>query len=71
MLGDISNYNYPDNYAKENEKIVRDFSVEEIKKMSNKYLDPNKMIYLIVGDAKTQMKKLEKLGFGTPILLNK
>lgn len=71
MLGDISNYNYPDDYAKQNEKIVRDFTVEEIKKISNKYLDTNKMIYLIVGDAKTQMKKLEQLGFGTPILLNK
>jgi zinc protease len=71
MLSNISNYNYPDDYAKRNGKIVKDFSIEEIKKMSNLYLDPNKMIYLIVGDAKTQLKKLEQLGFGPPVLLNK
>ncbi|ALM07405.1 peptidase M16 [Sediminicola sp. YIK13] len=71
MLSNISNYNYPDNYAKQNEKIVKDFTLEEIKKMSNLYLDPNKMIYLIVGDAKTQLKKLDQLGFGSAILLNK
>jgi len=29
------------------------------------------MIYLIVGDAETQLDKLENLGFGKPILLNK
>jgi zinc protease len=71
MLSDISNYNYPIDYAKLNEKIVKDFTVEEIKNMASSYLDPNKMIYLIVGDAKTQLKKLEQLGFGAPVLLNK
>ena len=28
------------------------------------------MIYLVVGDAKTQLDKLEQLGFGKPVLLN-
>ena len=28
------------------------------------------MNYLVVGDAATQMEKLEVLGFGKPILLN-
>ena len=28
------------------------------------------MNYMVVGDAKTQMDKLEGLGFGKPILLN-
>ena len=45
-------------------------TVEEVKKLSKKYLDPNKMIYLFVGDAETQLNKLEQLGFGKPILLN-
>jgi zinc protease len=29
------------------------------------------MIYLVVGDAETQLNKLEQIGFGEPILLNK
>ena len=70
MLINISNFGYPDDYVTKRETIVNDMTVDEIKKLSNTYLDPNKMIYLVVGDAKTQLKKLEKLGFGTPILLN-
>ncbi|TDE02337.1 M16 family metallopeptidase [Flavobacterium hiemivividum] len=71
MLYDISNYNFPDDYAKQRENIVKNISIDDIKKLSEKYLNANKMIYLIVGDAETQLKKLEQIGFGTPILLNK
>ena len=46
-------------------------TVNQIKALSQKYLDPNKMFWLIVGDAKTQLPRLKELGFGEPILLNK
>ena len=71
MLYDISNYNYADDYAKQQETIVKKITLDELKKLSEKYLNANKMIYLVVGDAETQLKKLEQIGFGAPILLNK
>jgi len=70
MLSNIGEFDMPYDYAKQREKIVYDISIDDIKDLSQKYLDPNKMIYLIVGDAQTQMSKLEQLGFGTPVLLN-
>ena len=70
MLSNISELNLPVDYAKQREIAVRNMTVEDIKALSTKYLDPNKMIYLVVGDAKTQLKKLEQLGYGTPVLLN-
>ena len=70
MLSNISNYNLPDDYAKQREAIVKAMTVEDIKQLADKYLDVNKMNYMVVGDAKTQMDKLEALGFGKPILLN-
>ncbi|WP_144892844.1 M16 family metallopeptidase [Flavobacterium tiangeerense] len=70
MLYDISNYNYTDDYAKKQENIVKNITIDDIKTLAKKYLDPNKMIYLIVGDAETQLKKLEQLGFGAPKLIN-
>lgn len=70
MLYDISNYNYPNDYAKKQEDIVKNTSISDIKRLSEKYLNADKMIYLIVGDAATQLKKLEEIGFGKPILLN-
>jgi zinc protease len=71
MLYDISNYNYADDYAKQQENIVKNSTVDSIKKLSENYLNPDKMIYLVVGDAETQFKKLSQIGFGEPILLNK
>ena len=71
MLYDIGNYNYADDYAKQQETIVKKITLDELKKLSEKYLNANKMIYLVVGDAETQLKKLEQIGFGAPILLNK
>ena len=38
--------------------------------LSAKYLDTNKMVWLVVGDAKTQLEPLKKLGLGDPVLLN-
>jgi zinc protease len=46
-------------------------TVDQIKALSQQYLDPNKMIWLIVGDAKTQLPRLKELGFGDPIVLGK
>ncbi len=71
MLYEISNYNYADDYAKQQEKIVKNSTIDAIKKLSEKYLNADKMIYLVVGDAETQLIKLEQIGFGSPILLNK
>jgi len=70
MLSNISNYNLSDNYAKLREATVKEMTVEDIQKLAEKYLNVNTMNYLVVGDAATQMEKLETLGFGKPILLN-
>ncbi len=70
MLYNISTYNYADDYAKQQENKVKNISLEDIRTLSDKYLNTDKMIYLIVGDAETQLQKLEQIGFGKPILLN-
>jgi zinc protease len=46
-------------------------TLEQIKALSQKYLDADKMIWLVVGDAKTQLPRLKELGFGDPVLINK
>jgi zinc protease len=70
MLNEICNYNYPNDYVKRQETETKNVTVADIKKLSDKYLNANQMIYLVVGDAATQLQKLEQLGFGKPILLN-
>ncbi len=70
MLNNIARYNLPFDYVKEQEKIIRDMTVDKEKELAKKYIQPEKMNYLIVGDAKTQLKPLKKLGFGHPVLLD-
>ena len=70
MLNNITAYGYADDYAKQREAIVKGLTVEDMKALAEKYINPNQMIYLVVGDAATQLDKLEQLGFGKPVLLN-
>ena len=71
MLQSMSAYGFSSDYIKDREKIVNEMTIEEIQKLSRKYVNPNKMIWLFVGDAESQLDRLNELGFGKPILLNK
>ena len=69
MLSTMTKYDLPADYIKEEENVIKGMTVEEHKAITNKYIVPDKMYYLIVGDAASQMKPLEKIGFGKPVLV--
>ena len=43
--------------SKSEKQIVKAMTVEQIKNLSGKYLDTDKMIWLVVGDAKTRLPR--------------
>ena len=67
MLSTMSKYGLPDDYIKKEEDVIKNITVEEHKAITDKYIVPDKMYYIIVGDAATQMAPLEKIGFGKPV----
>ena len=69
MLENISKYGWKYDYVKDREQIVKAATVEQIRDLSGKYLNADKMILLVVGDAKTQLPRLKELGFGEPVLI--
>ena len=71
MLSNISDFGWSADYVKEREQTVNNITKEQITALANKYVNPNKMIWLVVGDAETQLERMKELGFGDPILLNK
>jgi zinc protease len=71
MLENISKYGWRHDYVKEREGIVKAMTVQQIRELAAKYLNADRMFWLVVGDAKTQLPRLKELGFGDPILLNK
>jgi zinc protease len=69
ILNNIATYNRPDDYIKQREEFVKNLTEEKHVELAQKHIDPDKMFYLVVGDAATQMKSLEKLGLGEVTLI--
>ncbi len=69
MLGTMTSYNLPADYIKQEEAFVKSLTIEKQLELANKYIDPSRMYYVVVGDAKTQLKNLEKVGLGKPVLV--
>jgi zinc protease len=46
-------------------------TMEEHQKLAQKYIQPQNMYYVVVGDAATQLEPLKSLGFGDPVLVEK
>jgi zinc protease len=70
MLENMSEYNWDANYVKEREAIVAGMSQQKIKQLAEQYLKPGEMIWLVVGDAATQLERMTELGYGEAVLLN-
>ncbi len=70
MIDNIATYGFPFDYIKDQEKIVRKMTVESHNELAQKLIRPDEMIYLVVGDAATQLEGMKSLGFGDPILLD-
>lgn len=67
MLNTMSTYGLPDDYIAREESYVKQLTVEEVNAIVNRYIDPMRMYYVVAGDAATQLKELNKLGFGEPV----
>jgi len=71
MLQPVVSYGVPFDYISQREAVVQKMTAQEAKELAQKYLQPEKMIYLIVGDKATQFDKLKDIGLGNPVLLDK
>jgi zinc protease len=61
-------YNLPVDYVRGQEKIVSDMTLEQHKALAEKYIDPNRMYYVIAGDAATQLDAMSQVGFPVEVV---
>jgi zinc protease len=71
MLQPVVVYNLPLDYVATRQKEIQKMTPEEIKNLAQKYIQPDKLVYVIVGDKATQFDKLKDLGLGDPVILDK
>jgi len=70
ILQTMSANGWSADYINAQQDVVREMSREEISELAQEYANPDRMYYLIVGDARTQLDRLKGLGYGDPVLLN-
>ncbi|MBV1908788.1 MAG: insulinase family protein, partial [Kangiellaceae bacterium] len=58
MLQQMSLYQLPDNYVEQQQAYVNDVKIEQVHQTIMQYLNEQQMIYLVVGDAKTQLERM-------------
>lgn len=71
MLQNISAYDLPTDYISQQESTIADLTADDMRRLATTHLDPNRMTYVVVGDARTQFDRLGTLGLGTPVLVDR
>lgn len=67
----VSLYGFEPDYLLDRENVVREMTVERVRELAGRHLDTEGMIWLVVGDAATQMSRLSELGLGEPAALDR
>jgi len=71
LLGDMSLYGFAADYVLQREETVRAMTVDGIKRLATEYLASDRMVWLVVGDARTQLERLVALDLGPVVTLDR
>lgn len=63
LLSTIVDYDLPRGFKDEQNEIIETITQDEINRLSSKYLDPDKMVIVTIGDKKEIIGGLENLGY--------
>ena len=61
----------PLDYVVERERVVENMTLERVRELARRYVDPARMVFLVVGDARTQLPRLSAAGLGLPLLIDR
>lgn len=70
VLSDIADYDLPYDYVGQQIEAAEALTLEQVQSLARDYVRPNRMNFVIVGDAETQASRLQDLGYGEPVMLN-
>jgi len=71
LLNEISRFELPTDYVERRQARMLKLKLEDAHGAIARYIDPSRMVYIVVGDGETQRERLEQLGFGPPIELDR
>mgnify|MGYP001954827726 CR=1 FL=1 len=71
VVNDVTRFDKDKNFLEQEQKELADMTLDQAHTLINNYLNEQQMIYVVAGDAKTQLSRIKDLGYGDPIVLNK
>ena len=71
VLNNISQYGLPFDYVKQQENVLRNITLQQVRDVYNRLVDEKELIYVVAGDARRHSAGLESLGLGAPILVDR
>ena len=69
-LTTVADFGLPVDYPAREQTVIDALTVARVQDLAGRYVRPGAMTYVVVGDAATQAKRLESLGFGPPVMIN-
>ena len=70
MLRSIALYDMPEDFIAQREQILKTITLEQAKAAIAAHIDYDKMIVVVVGDAKTQLAGVRSLGLGELLVVD-
>jgi len=71
LLLTMSTFVLPKDYIAREQQALMTMTLNQAKQTIGEYLNPDRMFYLIVGDAATQLSRVRELGIGDVIMLDR
>ena len=71
IITTINQYGYADEFLELNQEQLQSLTLTQARGIIESNLNEKNMIYVIVGDAKTQLERMSQLGYGEPIVLDR
>ncbi|MCX7545464.1 M16 family metallopeptidase [Marinicella gelatinilytica] len=70
-LNEVTRFDLGNDFLEREQAVLNNMTLADAHNYINQYLDEQDMIYVVVGDAKTQLSRLKDLGYGEPIVLDR
>ena len=65
----VETYNLPENYLEQYADLLKGINTESVREAGDKRLDPETMIWMVVGDLEKIEKEIRELGLGDVVIL--
>ncbi|HCE03708.1 MAG TPA: peptidase M16, partial [Acidobacteria bacterium] len=70
LLRQMSRYGLPADFRERDQQTLLAMTLADFREVIETHLDENRMIYVVVGDANTQLGRMGELRYGDPVVLD-